>query len=215
MMTWNKFLEEESNKEYYIKLMDFVENERVDHDIYPPKELVLKAFEGDYDAVKVVILGQDPYHQKGQAMGLSFSVMPGFPLPKSLINIFKELESDLGIQRSNGDLTDWADQGVFLLNALLTVRDSEPASHKKQGWEMFTDSAISYLSKREKPIIFILWGRWAEGKMSLIADHHICLVSAHPSPLGAYRGFWGSRPFSKANDILVELGETPINWGTK
>lgn len=212
-MSWSKFIEDESSKSYFVDLMAFVESERALYDIYPPKEQVLRAFECDYDQVKVVILGQDPYHQKGQAMGLSFSVGKGFPLPKSLINIYKELKSDLGVERTSGDLSSWADQGVFLLNALLTVRDSEPASHKNKGWEIFTDNTIKYLSLREKPIVFILWGKWAESKKKLIADHHVCLISAHPSPLGAYRGFWDSKPFSKTNEFLVSQGDDAINWG--
>lgn len=212
-MTWTPFLESQQKQIYFKELMNFVAQERQNHDVYPPESQVFKAFECELDAIKVVILGQDPYHQKGQAMGLSFSVSPGFPLPKSLINIYKELNQDLGVLRRDGDLSDWHDQGVFLLNALLTVRDSEPASHKNKGWEQFTDAAILELSNRKKPIVFILWGKWAESKQKLIAKHHHCLVSAHPSPLGAYRGFWDSKPFSKTNEILIKMGETPIQWG--
>lgn len=210
---WNKLFEEESKKSYYKELMNYINEERKEYDIYPPEDQMYNAFECAYEDVRVVILGQDPYHQKGQAMGMSFSVAPGFPLPKSLINIYKELKNDLGVDRRTGDLSAWRDQGVFLLNALLTVRDSQPASHKNKGWEVFTDRVITYLSERQEPIVFILWGRWAESKKKLIADHHHCIISAHPSPLGAYRGFWDSKPFSRANSYLVEDGFEAIDWG--
>ena len=165
--------------------------------------------------MKVVILGQDPYHQPGQAMGLSFSVPKDFKKPPSLVNIFKEMNQDIGIMNTSGDLRSWAKQGVFLLNALLTVREGEPASHRGKGWEQFTDQTIIELSNRDKPVIFILWGKWAQSKSKLIQSHHYIIESAHPSPLGAYRGFWDSKPFSKVNQILESLGENPIDWRTE
>lgn len=214
-MSWDDFLEVERSKQYFIDLESFLEKERNDYTIYPSSDNVFNAYSAcDYNDVKVVILGQDPYHQPNQAMGLSFSVPDGFKKPPSLVNIFKEMKSDIGVDNVSGDLRPWANQGVFLLNALLTVRDSEPASHKKQGWETFTDNTIKFLSQREKPMVFILWGNWAQGKIQLIASHHKIIKSAHPSPLGAYRGFWESRPFSKTNDFLIENGINPIDWST-
>ncbi len=215
-MMWKDFMEQESSKEYYAKLMEFVAQERINNLVYPAEEDVFYAYDAcSYEGVKVVILGQDPYHQAGQAMGLSFSVPKDFKKPPSLVNIFKEMNTDIGIQNTSGDLRSWAHQGVFLLNALLTVRDSEPASHKGQGWEEFTDNTIRFLSQREKPLIFILWGKWAQSKKTLIDDRHFVIESAHPSPLGAYRGFWDSKPFSKTNQQLVEWGESPIDWSTE
>ena len=171
----------------------------------------------DYDKVKVVILGQDPYHGPKQAHGLSFSVLPGVPAPPSLKNIFKELNSDLGCYiPNNGYLKSWADQGVLLLNTVLTVRAGTPNSHKNKGWETFTDKVISVLNEREDPVIFILWGNNAIAKKKLITNkNHFILQSVHPSPLSASRGFFGSKPFSKANEILKSIGKTPIDWQIK
>ncbi len=207
---WKDFIKQESEKDYYKELMEYVDNQE---NVYPPVNERFKAYElCEYDDVKVVILGQDPYHQKGQAMGLSFSVHPGVKLPPSLVNIYKELESDLGINRLTGDLSPWATQGVFLLNTLLSVEDSKPLSHQNKGWEIFTDRTIEYLSLREAPMIFVLWGKNAQAKKSLIAKHHVILEAPHPSPLSSYRGFFGSKPFSKINDILIEWDESPIDW---
>lgn len=207
---WKTLIETESQKPYYKALGDFLES--CDH-VYPPENERFKAFElTPYDDVKVVILGQDPYHQLGQAMGLSFSVYEGTPHPKSLINIFKELSDDLGVYKLTGDLSGWAKQGVFLLNTILTVEDSNPLSHQNKGWEIFTDKVIEVLSAREKPMIFVLWGKEAQKKKAMIQSHHLVLESSHPSPLSSYRGFFGSKPFSTINAQLKYWGETPIDW---
>lgn len=212
-MNWKTLIEQESAKEYYQNLQETLKNRRITQSIYPSEEDVFKAFEyTPYSDVKVVIVGQDPYHQPGQAMGLSFSVPKDWPLPKSLINIFKELDDDLGIHNTHGDLSSWAQQGVLLLNTILTVEDSKPLSHKNIRWEIFTDRVLSELGKREKPIVFVLWGKKAQDKKQLIGNHHYFIESSHPSPLGAYRGFIGSHPFSKINDYLIETGQSPINW---
>ena len=204
---WNE-LKEEIKKPYFEAMMDRIEQERNTYTVYPKSQDVFQAFERTpLESVRVVILGQDPYHQPNQAMGLSFSVEHDV-LPKSLINIYKELESDLGIKRTTGDLRAWADQGVFLYNTVLTVRESEPRSHRDYGWLQFTDAVIDCLSSRSKPIIFVLWGKDAEAYKARIASHHICLVAPHPSPLAAYRGFFGSKPFSTINSYLDE----PIDW---
>lgn len=215
-MTWDNFLKTESEKDYFKFLQEFIVEERENYTIYPSEENVFNAYDAcPFEDVKVVILGQDPYHQPGQAMGLSFSVPKDFKNPPSLVNIFKEMNQDIGIMNTSGDLRSWAKQGVFLLNALLTVREGEPASHKGKGWEQFTDQTIIELSNRDKPVIFILWGKWAQSKSKLIQPHHYIIESAHPSPLGAYRGFWDSKPFSKVNQILESLGENPIDWRTE
>lgn len=208
---WETWIKQESQEPYFKALQAHIEAS--ESDVYPPIEDRFKAYElTPYDKVKVVILGQDPYHQKNQAMGLSFSVHPGVKLPKSLINIYKELESDLGISKLTGDLSMWAKQGVFLLNTLLSVEDSKPLSHQNMGWEIFTDKTISLLSQREKPMIFVLWGKNAGLKKELISSHHVILEAPHPSPLSAYRGFFGSKPFSTINQILQNWGEEPIDW---
>ena len=210
-MTWNQLILEETQKEYFKDLEAFLSSEV--EDVFPPIEDRFKAFElTPYEKVKVVVLGQDPYHGPHQAMGLSFSVHPGMPLPKSLINIYKELYDDLGITKITGDLSGWAKQGVFLLNTILSVRKSSPLSHQNKGWEVFTDTVINTLNLKEEPIIFVLWGKTAQEKEKMISDHHICIKSAHPSPLSAYRGFFGSKPFSTINDILIERGQSPIDW---
>lgn len=211
MMLWKDFIEEESKESYFKELNTFLKDTK--DTVYPPIEDRFKAYElTEYSDVKVVILGQDPYHQKGQAMGLSFSVHPEIAIPKSLINIFKELESDLGINKFNGDLTAWAQQGVFLLNTLLSVVDSKPLSHQNKGWETFTDKTIQHLSNRKEPIIFVFWGKSAQVKKTLIKEHHIILEAPHPSPLSSYRGFFGSKPFSRINDQLIAWNKEPIDW---
>lgn len=212
-MNWQQLFNEEKQKDYFRLLENKIKEERNEFTIYPPEDAVFTAFENTkFEDVKVVILGQDPYHQPGQAMGMSFSVYKDQKLPKSLINIYKELEADLGVKNEHGDLSSWAKQGVLLLNTLLTVRESEPMSHAHIGWEQFTDRVISELGRREEPIIFVLWGKKAQAKKTLIQDHHQFIESSHPSPLGAYRGFIGSRPFSKINALLRERQQEEINW---
>lgn len=212
---WNEVLKEEFQKDYYIKLRDFLINEYKTQTIYPNMHDIFNALHySSYNEVKVVILGQDPYHGPNQAHGFSFSVKPGIPAPPSLKNIFKELSSDLNcFIPNNGFLEKWASQGVLLLNTVLTVRAGKPNSHKGMGWEIFTDKIISLLNKREKPIVFILWGSHAISKTSLITNpaHHI-ITAPHPSPLSAHRGFFGSKPFSKTNNFLTSIGESPIEW---
>ena len=213
--TWKTVLNDEFQKEYLTKLSDFLTEEYLTHTIYPNKEDIFNALNyTDYDDVKIVILGQDPYHGPNQAHGLSFSVKPGVPTPPSLKNIYKELHSDLGCYiPNNGFLKKWADQGILLLNTVLTVREGSPNSHKNKGWEKLTDSIISKLNDRNKPIIFILWGNNAINKEKLITNPcHYIIKSVHPSPLSANRGFFNSKPFSKANKILSDLDMTPIDW---
>lgn len=215
---WDLVLREEFNKDYFKELMKFLEKERADFTIFPPKEQVFTAFRHTaYKNVKVVILGQDPYHEEGQAHGLAFSVNKGTKVPPSLVNIYKEIDTDLGLGRpSHGNLIKWADQGVLLINACLTVRAKEANSHKGKGWEVFTDRIIELLNKRSEPIIFILWGGDARSKAKLITNkNHLILEGAHPSPLSAYRGFFGGKYFSKANDFLIKKGVTPIDWEIK
>lgn len=183
--------------------------------IYPPHQLRLRALElCSFEQVRVVIIGQDPYHQPNQANGLAFSVNRYQSLPKSLANIFHELQTDVGINHfSNGDLTGWAQQGVLLINTLLSVEEGKPLSHKDLGWQTLTDRIFTVLDKRNDPIVFILWGKEAQEKQRLITNkHHLIISSAHPSPLAAYRGFFGSRPFSKVNEFLMRLGLQPIDW---
>lgn len=214
-MNWQDFIYTEAKKDYFIKLKDFVDREYKTKQIYPPSNLVFEAFKNcEYDKVKVVIIGQDPYHQKGQAHGLSFSVNKGVKIPKSLINIYKELYDDLGIKEAkHGYLMKWEKQGVFLLNSILTVEDSKPSSHANVGWEIFTDNAIKCLDNRKEPLVFILWGNFAKKKANLIKNkRHLIITSAHPSPLSAYNGFFNSKPFSKCNNFLIENGISPIDW---
>jgi uracil-DNA glycosylase len=211
---WRKVLAGEFEKPYFQELQKFVAAERQAHTIFPPEEDVFNAFRyTPYDKVKVLLLGQDPYHDDGQAHGLCFSVRPGVKPPPSLVNIFKELHNDLGCTvPDNGCLTPWAEQGIMLLNAVLTVRAHEPASHKDRGWERFTDAVIRTLSDRPEPVVFVLWGAYAQKKQQLIdAGRHRIIASAHPSPLSAKK-FFGSRPFSQVNRALKELGQTPIDW---
>ncbi len=212
---WQEVLESEFESDYYAKLHAFLKNEYSSQTIYPDMYHIFEAFElTPFSDVKVVILGQDPYHGPNQAHGLSFSVLPGVDIPPSLRNIYKELESDLGIKPvSHGYLKKWAEQGVLMLNSVLTVRNGQAFSHKGKGWERLTDAAIEKLSDRPGPVVFILWGRAAQDKISLIdTTKNIVLKSAHPSPLSASRGFFGSRPFSKTNQALIAMGEEPIDW---
>ena len=215
--SWKIRLEKEFSKPYFKKLQAFINDayEESPYSIFPERHQIFRAFEAcPFDKVKVVVLGQDPYPTKGHAHGLCFSAASDVkPLPKSLINIFKELESDLGIKPpENGDLNHWAEQGVLMLNAILTVREGEPLSHKKQGWETFTDGVIQALGEKEE-IVYILWGNGAIKKAeSVDSSRNLVLSSSHPSPLGAYRSFWGSRPFSKANAYLKSFGSEEIVW---
>ncbi len=212
---WDEILKSEFQKEYYQKLRFFLKKEYATYHIFPSMYDIFNALKyTDYPNVKVVIIGQDPYHEVGQAHGLCFSVQDGTPFPPSLLNIFKELQDDLGYPiPKSGNLTNWAKQGVLLLNAVLTVREHYANSHKNMGWEEFTSSVIRALNEREDPIIFLLWGNDAKRKRELITNpKHIILTAAHPSPLSAYNGFFGCKHFSKTNEILTKLGKTPIDW---
>lgn len=211
---WDVILEPEFKKDYFRDLGVFVKSEYKNKVCYPKYSDVFNAFRfTDYDDVKVVILGQDPYHGEGEAHGLSFSVHDDVRRPPSLNNILKELYNDVGVIRNGNDLTDWAKQGVLLLNSVLTVVKDTPLSHKGKGWEIFTDNVIRYLNDREKPIVFILWGSYARSKKELITNkNHFIIESAHPSPLSASRGFFGSRPFSRTNAFLEKNGIPKINW---
>ncbi|MDW2876288.1 uracil-DNA glycosylase [Cytobacillus sp. T106] len=212
---WGELLEEEFEKAYFHELERFLEEEYASETVYPAREDIFNSLKyTDYEDVKVVILGQDPYHGPGQAHGLSFSVKPQTRIPPSLRNIFKELHEDLGCKiPDNGYLVSWAEQGVLLLNTVLTVREGEAHSHKNKGWETFTNSVIALLNEREKPVVFLLWGKPAQEKAKLIDNpHHIILKSVHPSPLSARRGFFGSHHFSKTNQILKDNGEEEIDW---
>jgi uracil-DNA glycosylase len=213
--SWKPHLEQEFNKPYFEQLAAFVKSEYKSNTIFPPAKQIFNAFElCSFDDTKVVILGQDPYHGFKQANGLSFSVSKEVRTPPSLVNIFKEIESDLGHSApADGDLTRWAQQGVLLLNATLTVRAKQPGSHQNKGWETFTDTIISILSDHKQHLVFMLWGNYAQKKEELIdTNKHLILKSAHPSPYSADRGFFGNRHFSKANAYLAEHGITPINW---
>ncbi|MDP7376650.1 MAG: uracil-DNA glycosylase [Pirellulaceae bacterium] len=212
---WQRLLMDETKKDYWDSLEEFVLELPEEPPTFPPRELIFNAFhQTRYHDVKVVILGQDPYHNEGQAHGLSFSVPRGVSLPPSLRNIYRELEDDLGASPGlDGDLHHWAKQGVLLLNTVLTVEAHQPHSHRKKGWEDFTDAVIQKLVERESPIAFVLWGKPAQKKKDLILIPPHCIIeSAHPSPLSARRGFFGSRPFSKINDWLNEQSQSPIQW---
>lgn len=211
---WDIILKDEMKKDFFRKLGTFVKHEYATKRCFPEYKNIFNALRyTDYDEVKVVILGQDPYHGIGEAHGLSFSVQEGCKRPPSLDNIFKELESDLHIHRENNDLTDWAKQGVLLLNSIMSVQMDRPLSHQNHGWEQFTDAIISKLNEREKPVIFVFWGSYARSKKVLITKpQHKIIESVHPSPLSAYRGFFGSKPFSKINHYLKENGEKEIQW---
>ena len=214
---WDGMLAAEFEKEYYGKLLAFLAEEYETHRIYPPQPDVFNALRySSYADTKVVIFGQDPYHQEGQAHGLCFSVNRGVKIPPSLLNIYKELKEDIGMEiPSHGCLSSWALQGVLLLNTVLTVRDSMPNSHKGRGWETFTDVIIRRLNEREKPIVFILWGANAKTKEKLItAKHHLILTGTHPSPLSAHTGFFGGAYFSRANRFLELENQEPINWAS-
>ena len=213
--SWKKALCEEFDKPYFKNLRDFIKSEYKTGTIYPEPKNIFRAFDMcPFDKVKVVILGQDPYHGAKQANGLSFAVHENISLPPSLQNLFKEIKSDLGIKPiSNGDLSRWAKQGVLLLNATLTVRTSTPGSHQNKGWEEFTDAAIKALSEQRENIVFILWGNYARKKGEHIdRSKHLVIESAHPSPFSAYNGFFGSRPFSKTNKYLKDKGLEEIDW---
>ena len=215
MATWNEILAEEMKKDYYQELQTFVQNRRQEVSVFPEEKNVFRALElTPFESVKVVILGQDPYHGFGQAHGLSFSVQKGTLLPPSLRNIYKELQEDLGGELSTeGDLSHWAKQGVLLLNTVLTVEEGNANSHKGMGWERLTNRLIESLNELNHPVIFILWGKPAQDKEKLITNpSHVILKAPHPSPLSAYRGFFGSKPFSKVNEILIQQGQTPIRW---
>jgi uracil-DNA glycosylase len=214
--TWLDILNEESKKEYFIKIKRFIDSERKNKLILPPANLVFNAFElTKFKNIKVVIIGQDPYHQSGVANGLSFSVNQKDKLPKSLNNIFKELSSDLGVINTNGDLRSWAKQGVFLLNTILTVEEGLALSHRNIGWEQFTKKIIEMLNKDNSPKVFLLWGNQAQKFSDLILNKkHLIISSAHPSPLSAYNGFFGSKPFSRINNFLIKNNLTEIKWNT-
>lgn len=215
MKSWDEFFTQEETQPYYQKLMQFLEEEYKTKTIFPPKEDLFTCFKAcSYEDVKVVMLGQDPYHEVGQAHGLCFSVRKGVKIPPSLRNMYKELKTDLDIDMpSHGYLMDWAKQGVFMMNAVMSVVEGKAGSHQKKGWETFTDHAIQALNEHESGIVFLLWGNWAQKKAELINNpQHKIITSAHPSPLSASRGFFGSRPFSKTNAYLIEMGRTPIEW---
>lgn len=215
-MTWKDFLNEQSRQDYYLKLSDFLRVEGRKHQVYPQHKDLFNAFEYcSLDKVKICIFGQDPYINPGQAHGLAFSVLPGVDVPPSLRNIFTEIRSDLGTSHVflDGCLIPWAQQGVLLLNSVLTVRAKEPFSHKGKGWETFTDNAISLLNEQDRPMVFLLWGSPAKAKKKLLSNpKHLILESVHPSPLSAYNGFFGSKHFSKTNQFLKDNGLEPIDW---
>ncbi|WP_037900307.1 uracil-DNA glycosylase [Streptomyces sp. NRRL S-350] len=212
--SWREVLGAETEKPYFAELSAFVAAQRAEHEVFPPSGQEFAALEATpYEKVRVLVLGQDPYHDNGQAHGMSFSVLPGTRIPPSLRNIFKELQADLGVPApDNGYLMHWAEQGVLLLNAVLTVRAHEANSHKAKGWEKFTDAVIKAVSDREEPVVFVLWGNYAKKKLPLIdTDRHVVVQGAHPSPLSA-RLFFGSRPFSQINAALEGFGGEPIDW---
>jgi len=217
--SWKAALAPEFEKTYFKQLVSFISDEYANKIVYPPGKFLFQAFSlCPFEKVKVVILGQDPYHGQGQAHGLSFSVQDGVPLPPSLDNIFKELASDLEISAAEmeartGNLTNWAKQGVLLLNTVLSVRGKEPQSHQGKGWEYFTDAVISRINAKDEPVVFILWGSPAHKKETLIdTNKHLVIKSVHPSPLSAYRGFFGSKPFSQTNKFLESKNNKPISW---
>lgn len=212
---WAPALSPEYKKEYYKKLFDFIGSEYATHQIFPPGDDIFNAFHlTPLSNVKCVIIGQDPYHDVGQAHGLCFSVKPGIDIPPSLVNIYKELETDLGCYiPNNGYLVKWASQGVLMLNAVLTVRAHQAASHQGKGWEEFTDAAIRIVNEQDRPIVFLLWGSFAQNKAKMLNNpKHLILKAPHPSPLSAYRGFFGCRHFSLANEFLKSNGIEPIDW---
>ncbi|MCQ2265070.1 MAG: uracil-DNA glycosylase [Bacteroidales bacterium] len=213
--SWKKVLWDEFQQPYFAELKQFLQAEKRAHTVYPPGPMIFNAFnKTPFDKVKVVIIGQDPYHEEGQAHGLCFSVQDGIPHPKSLINIFKELSEDVGMTiPQSGNLEKWTAQGVFLLNATLTVRAHEAGSHQNHGWERFTDAAIRKLSEQREGLVFLLWGNYAKQKEAIIdTTKHFILSTVHPSPLSAHRGFFGCKHFSKTNEILRKLGKSEIDW---
>ena len=212
---WKSRLQTEFGKEYFVKLTDFVRSEYGKGAVYPPGSLIFNAFDAcPFDNVKAIIIGQDPYHGPGQAHGLCFSVKDGIDFPPSLVNIFKEIESDLGIRvKASGELSRWAGQGVLLLNATLTVRAHQAGSHQRKGWEDFTDYVIKVLNEEKQNMVFFLWGAYAQKKgESIDRSRHLVLESVHPSPLSASRGFFGNRHFSRCNDYLAKNGISPVDW---
>lgn len=214
--SWKKVLKEEFDKRYFQELVSFVKGEYQKTTIYPPAKFIFNAFNlTPFDKVKVVILGQDPYHGENQANGLAFSVNDKIPNPPSLVNIYKEIKSDIGIEtnKRNGNLDNWAKQGVLLLNATLTVKEHVAASHQNKGWEKFTDTVIKKLSEKKEKLVFILWGAYAQKKGLIIdSSKHLVIKSVHPSPLSAYNGFFGSKPFSQTNKYLIENNQKAIDW---
>lgn len=214
--SWKEVLKQEFEEKYFIDLTEFVKSEYKKSTVYPPARFIFNAFElTPFNEVKVVILGQDPYHQPGQANGLAFSVNDGIKIPPSLVNIYKEIESDMGVKTINreGNLNNWAKQGVLLLNATLTVKANQAGSHQNKGWEKFTDAIVKVLSDKKENLVFILWGSYAQKKGSVIDENkHLVIRSVHPSPLSAYGGFFGSKPFSQTNSYLIFSGKDPIVW---
>ena len=212
--SWYDLLKDEFGKQYFLDLQDFLKNEYANYIIYPEEKNIFNALNAvPFDKVKVVIIGQDPYHETRQAQGMSFSVPEDVDIPPSLVNIKREIESDLGVKcEKNGNLTRWAKQGVLLLNTVLTVRKGMANSHKDKGWERLTRKIIEILGQRKEPIVFLLWGSYAQSYQELIAPWHLVLKAPHPSPLSAYRGFFGCKHFSKCNQFLIEHGQTPIDW---
>ncbi len=212
---FEELIQIEESKPYFKDIMNFLNQAYQEKEIYPPRDLLFNSLKlCNYDDLKVVIMGQDPYHEPHQAMGLSFSVPEGTPLPPSLVNIYRELHDDIGCDTpSCGDLSGWASQGVLLLNSVLSVEKGQAASHNKIGWQTFTDNIIRYLDHYPSPLVFILWGKYAQSKQELIHNNqHLIIKSVHPSPLSAYRGFFGSKPFSQANAFLVKNHRKPIDW---
>lgn len=214
--SWKKVLEKEFDKEYFRDLTEFVKEEYKKSTVYPPAKFIFNAFElTPFDKVKVVILGQDPYHGVNQANGLAFSVNNGVDTPPSLVNIYKEIEADMGVKtkNKNGNLENWARQGVLMLNATLTVKAHMAGSHQNKGWEKFTDAVVEILSEQKENLVFILWGSYAQKKGAVIDENkHLVIKSPHPSPLSAYAGFFGSKPFSQTNAYLIFTGREPIEW---
>lgn len=217
-MDWKELIQKESQKAYYMELLSFLNREYELHTVYPPKKEIYNAFTlTPFEEVKVVILGQDPYHEKGQAMGLSFSVPDGIAIPRSLQNIYKEIKAEYGYDiPKTGNLTGWAKQGVLLLNSVLTVREGEAASHQKKGWETFTDEILKAIDQKDSPVVYMLWGNFARSKKSLIkGENHLILEAAHPSPLSASRGFFGYNHFKLCNEFLKDHGCREIDWEIK
>jgi len=214
--SWKKVLQKEFDEKYFEDLISFVKSEYQKSTVYPPAKFIFNAFNlTPFDKVKVVILGQDPYHGPNQANGLAFSVNDNIPTPPSLVNIYKEIKTDLGVEtkNKNGNLENWARQGVLMLNATLTVKSGQAGSHKNKGWEKFTDAVVKILSEQKENLVFILWGSYAQKKGSVIDENkHLVIRSVHPSPLSAYGGFFGSKPFSQTNSYLIFTSKDPIEW---